>query len=53
MGVSKLVEPRPLKVIIMALPIPPGKVTELVPLPAQPTHVKVPAVLNVTGSALA
>src|ERR1051325_9291616 len=36
-----------------ALPMPPRKVTELVPLPAQPAHVKVPDVENVTGSALA
>jgi hypothetical protein len=36
-----------------ALPIPPRKVTELVPLPAQPPHVKVPDVEKVTGSALA
>ena len=33
--------------------MPPRKVTELVPLPEQPTHVKVPDVEKVTGSALA
>src|SRR5688572_24648788 len=52
-GVFKLVEPRPLKVIMRALPIPPKKVTEFEPLPAQPTHVKMPDVENVTGSAFA
>src|SRR5215208_1144545 len=36
-----------------ALPIPPRKVTELVPLPAQPAQVKTPDVLKVTGSAFA
>jgi hypothetical protein len=36
-----------------AFPIPPKKVTEFVPLPAQPTHVKIPDVLKVIGSALA
>src|SRR5215216_7273634 len=36
-----------------ALPMPPRKVTELVPLPAQPPHVKVPDVEKVTGSAFA
>jgi hypothetical protein len=41
------------KVIIKAFAEPPKKVTEFVPLPAQPAHVKVPEVLNVTGSALA
>jgi hypothetical protein len=40
-------------VIINALPMPPRNVTELVPLPAQPAQVKVPDVLNVTGSAFA
>ena len=49
----KDVEPRPVNVIMTALPIPPKKVTELVPLPAQPAHVKVPDVLKVTGSAFA
>src|ERR1044071_6693789 len=36
-----------------ALPMPPKKVTELVPLPEQPAHVKTPEVEKVTGSALA
>src|SRR5215217_1734678 len=36
-----------------ALPMPPRKVTELVPLPEHPAQVKVPEVENVTGSALA
>src|SRR5215218_2554472 len=36
-----------------ALPMPPRKVTELVPLPLHPAQVKVPDVENVTGSALA
>src|SRR5262249_16759428 len=36
-----------------ALPMPPKKVTELVPLPEQPPQVKVPEVEKVTGSALA
>src|SRR5215467_9740388 len=36
-----------------ALPIPPKKVTELVPLPVQPPQVKTPEVEKVTGSALA
>jgi hypothetical protein len=52
-GVFKEVDPRPVNVIMRALPIPPRKVTELVPLPAQPPHVKVPDVEKVTGSALA
>ena len=52
-GVFRLVDPRPVKVIIKALPIPPRKVTELVPLPAHPTQVKVPDVEKVTGSAFA
>ena len=52
-GVFKLVEPRPVKVIIMALPWPPKNVTELVPLPEHPPHVKTPDVENVTGSAFA
>ena len=52
-GVFKLVDPKPVKVIINALPMPPRKVTELVPLPEQPAQVKVPDVVNVTGSALA
>ena len=52
-GVFKLVDPRPVNVIMRALPAPPRKVTELVPLPAHPTHVKVPDVVNVTGSACA
>lgn len=51
-GVLRLVEPRPVKVIMTAFPMPPKKVTEFVPLPAQPTHVKVPDVEKVTGSAL-
>ena len=50
-GVFKLVEPRPVNVSISAFPMPPRKVTELVPLPEQPAHVKVPEVLKVTGSA--
>lgn len=49
----RLVDPRPVNVIMRALPIPPRKVTELVPLPEQPPHVKVPDVEKVTGSALA
>jgi hypothetical protein len=36
-----------------ALPMPPRKVTELVPLPAHPAQVKTPDVENVTGSAFA
>ena len=52
-GVFRLVDPRPVNVIMRALPAPPRKVTELVPLPLQPTHVKVPDVENVTASALA
>ena len=52
-GVLRLVEPRPVNVIISALPMPPAKVTEFVPLPEQPPQVKVPDVVNVTGSALA
>src|SRR5437762_8954990 len=36
-----------------ALPTPPRKVTELLPLPAQPPQVKTPEVVNVTGSAFA
>jgi hypothetical protein len=51
--VPKLVLPRPVNVIIKALPIPPRKVTLLVPLPEQPAQVNVPDVLNVTGSACA
>ena len=49
----KLVEPRPVKVIMSALPIPPRKVTEFVPLPVQPPQVKTPEVEKVTGSACA
>lgn len=49
----KLVEPRPVKVNINALPMPPRKVTELVPLPEQPPQVKTPDVVKVTGSACA
>jgi hypothetical protein len=52
-GVFKLVDPKPVNVIISALPIPPRKVTEFVPLPAHPAQVKVPDVVNVTGSAFA
>ena len=52
-GVLRLVDPRPVNVIMRALPMPPKKVTELVPLPEQPPHVKVPEVEKVTGSALA
>jgi len=33
--------------------MPPANVTELEPLPAQPTQVKVPEVVKVTGSAFA
>jgi len=51
--VFKEVEPNPVKVIITALPIPPRKVTALVPLPEHPAQVNVPDVENVTGSALA
>ena len=51
-GVFKLVDPRPVNVIINALPKL-VKVTELVPLPAQPAQVKVPDVEKVTGSAFA
>ena len=53
MGVFNAVEPKPLNVIMSALPMPPRKVTELVPLPAHPAHVNVPDVEKVTGSALA
>ena len=52
-GVFKLVDPKPVNVIINALPMPPRKVTEFEPLPEQPPHVKVPDVVNVTGSAFA
>ena len=52
-GVFRLVDPRPVNVIMRALPMPPRKVTELVPLPAHPAQVKVPDVENVTGSAFA
>jgi hypothetical protein len=52
-GVFKLVEPRPVNVMMSAPPPPPEKVTELVPLPVQPPHVKTPDVEKVTGSALA
>ena len=52
-GVLKLVEPRPVNVIINAFPPPPRKVTELVPLPEQPPQVNVPEVEKVTGSAFA
>ena len=52
-GVFKLVDPNPVNVIIRAFPIPPRKVTEFEPLPAQPAHVKVPEVEKVTGSAFA
>src|SRR5688500_20293726 len=48
-GVFRLVDPRPVKVIINALPMPPRKVTELVPLSVQPAQVKTPDVENVTG----
>ena len=51
-GVFKLVGPNPVNVIMSALPMF-RKVTELVPLPLQPAHVKVPEVVKVTGSALA
>lgn len=51
-GVFRLVDPRPVNVIINALPKL-VNVTELVPLPAQPAQVKVPDVENVTGSAFA
>src|SRR5262249_49660237 len=36
-----------------ALPMPPRKVTEFVPLPLHPPQVKTPEVENVTGSAFA
>jgi|SRR6185369_15870267 len=52
-GVFKLVEPRPVNVIISALPMPPKNVTELEPLPEQPPQVNTPEVENVTGSAFA
>ena len=52
-GVFRLVDPKPVNVIISALPMPPRKVTELEPLPAQPPQVKIPEVLKVTGSAFA
>jgi hypothetical protein len=52
-GVFKLVLPSPVNVIMSALPIPPVNVTEFEPLPPQPTQVKIPDVLNVTGSAFA
>ena len=52
-GVFKEVEPRPVNVIISALPPPPRNVTELVPLPAHPAQVKTPDVEKVTGSAFA
>ena len=52
-GVFKDVDPKPVNVIIRALPIPPRKVTEFEPLPAQPAHVKMPDVEKVTGSAFA
>jgi hypothetical protein len=51
-GVSRLVEPKPVNVIMSALPML-MKVTELLPLPPQLTQVKVPDVEKVTGSALA
>lgn len=53
MGVFKLVDPRPVNVIMSAFPMPPRNVTEFEPLPAQPAHVKTPDVEKVTGSALA
>jgi hypothetical protein len=43
-GVLRLVDPRPVKVIISALPIPPRNVTEFEPLPAHPAQVKTPEV---------
>lgn len=52
-GVFKLVDPKPVNVIINALPMPPRKVTEFEPLPEQPAQVKVPDVVKVTGSAFA
>ena len=52
-GVFKEVDPNPVNVIIRALPIPPRKVTEFEPLPAQPAQVKMPDVEKVTGSAFA
>ena len=51
-GVFSEVEPRPVNVIINAFPAPPRKVTEFVPLPAQPAHVNVPDVEKVMGDAL-
>lgn len=53
MGVLRLVDPSPVKVIMSAFPLPPKNVTEFVPLPEQPAHVKVPEVEKVTGSAFA
>jgi hypothetical protein len=52
-GVFSDVDPSPVKLIINALPAPPENVTEFDPLPVQPTHVNVPEVVKVTGSALA
>ena len=52
-GVFKLVDPRPVNVIMRAFPMPPRKVTAFVPLPVHPAQVKVPEVENVTGAALA
>jgi hypothetical protein len=43
-GPFKLVDPRPVNVIMNALPMPPRKVTEFVPLPEQPAQVNVPDV---------
>ena len=52
-GVFKEVDPRPVNVIISALPLPPRNVTELVPLPEHPAQVKTSEVEKVTGSAFA
>jgi hypothetical protein len=52
-GVFSEVDPRPVKVSINALSVSPKKVTEFDPLPAQPTHVNMPDVLKVIGSAFA
>jgi len=50
-GVFNEVDPRPVKVSMNALPMPPRNVTEFVPLPEHPLQVKTPEVENVTGSA--
>jgi hypothetical protein len=52
-GVLSDVDPIPVNVSISAFPTPPRKVTELLPLPAQPPHVNTPDVEKVIGVALA